>query len=68
MAKHQDRLCRKCGAVIGIDDDRCDRCGASNPVTLPWYGPLVGFAIVGLIVWLLVDFSGWQRILERLFD
>ena len=68
MAKSPDRLCRRCGAVIGIDDDRCERCGAENKVTLPWYGPLVGVAIVGLFVWLLVDFSGWERILDRLFN
>ncbi|HKY94126.1 MAG TPA: hypothetical protein VJL84_02425 [Kiloniellales bacterium] len=66
MAK--ERLCRKCGAVLGIDDDRCQQCGAANPVTLPWYGPIVGFAIIGLIVYFLVDLSVWEGILDRLFN
>jgi hypothetical protein len=66
MAK--ERHCRKCGAVIGIDDDRCARCGATNPVTLPWYGPVVGFAIIGLIVYFLVDLSVWEGIIDRLLN
>jgi len=64
----KDRTCRKCGAVIGIDDDRCDRCGAENRVTLPWYGPIVGFAIVGLIAYFLVDFGFWERLIDRLLN
>jgi hypothetical protein len=64
----KDRLCRKCGAVIGIDDDRCDQCGASNPVVMPWYTPIVGFAIVGLIVYFLVDLSFWEGLIDRLLN
>jgi RNA polymerase subunit RPABC4/transcription elongation factor Spt4 len=67
MAK-KERLCRKCGAVLGIDDERCQACGAPNPVTFPWYTPVVGFAIIALIGWLLVDFSVWEGFLGRLFD
>jgi hypothetical protein len=66
MAKQ--RRCRKCGAVIGIDDDRCQACGTANPVTFPWYTPVVGFAIIGLIVYFLVDLSVWEGIIGRLFD
>jgi RNA polymerase subunit RPABC4/transcription elongation factor Spt4 len=68
MAKDKERHCRKCGAVIGIDDDRCQACGTANPVTFPWYAPVVGFAIIALIAWLLVDFSVLVGIFERLFD
>ena len=64
----KERHCRKCGAVIGIDDDRCERCGAVNKVTLPWYGPVVGFAIIGLIVYFLVDLSVWEGIIDRLLN
>ena len=62
------RLCRQCHAEIGIDDERCERCGARNPVTLPWWGPLLGFAMLGLIAWLLVDFRPLIGLVTQLFQ
>lgn len=66
MAK--ERLCRKCRSPIGIDDDVCQNCGANNPVTQPWWGILLGFVMLALIGYLLVDFSVWIDIAQRLFD
>ena len=58
------RLCRQCGAPLGIDDDRCQTCGAANPVPLPWYMPFLGLAIVVLLVLLLVDLDDVSRLVE----
>lgn len=60
------RLCRRCGAGLGVDDDRCQACGAANPVPLPWYTPFLGLAIVALLVLLLVDFDDVARLFEGL--
>lgn len=57
------RLCRSCGAELGIDDDRCAACGTGNPAPLPWYTPLLGVLIIALLVLLLVDFGDVARVL-----
>ncbi|SME91697.1 hypothetical protein SAMN06265365_101430 [Tistlia consotensis] len=57
------RLCRKCHAELGVDDSRCEACGASNPVPVPWYTPILGLAIVALLFLLLVDFSDVAKVL-----
>ena len=57
------RSCRACGAKLGIDEDRCQGCGAGNPLPLPWYTPLLGLLIVALLVLLLVDFGDVARVL-----
>lgn len=59
------RLCRQCRAELGVDDEACQVCGASNPVPLPWYTPLLGAAILAVLVWLLVDVDTLVRFFTR---
>ena len=51
------RLCRQCHDPLGIDDDRCQTCGASNPLVLPWYTYPVGFLMMAAIAYFLIDWS-----------
>lgn len=57
------RLCRRCHARLGIDDDVCQACGMNNPVPVPWHAPLLGAAVVIVLVYLLVDFDDVARVL-----
>lgn len=57
------RHCRRCKAVLDIDEDLCRVCGETNPLPLPWYTPILGGAIVLLLILLLVDFDDVRRVL-----
>jgi hypothetical protein len=59
------RLCRQCRSELGVDDEACRVCGARNPVPLPWYTPVLGAAMLAIIVWLLVDVEAVVRLLNR---
>jgi len=56
------RVCRKCRAELGADDDVCRVCGETNPVVLPWYTLPLGALIVAILVLLLVDFGDIVRL------
>ena len=62
------RLCRRCREPLGIDDDVCQVCGERNPVTMPWYGPFIGFGLLALIAWLFVDFDPIIDFVRRLLN
>ncbi len=57
------RICRKCHAPLEEDQETCPSCRAHNPVPKPWYVPIVGGALVALLVYLLVDFNDVFRVL-----
>jgi len=59
------RLCRRCRAPLGIDDEVCQDCGANNPVPLPWYTPILGLVMLALIGLLLIDFSALWAFVEQ---
>src|SRR5690606_33596132 len=60
-----ERRCRRCRAPLGIDDDVCEACGERNPVTMPWWGPLLGAAILLAIGYFLIDFQPMLELLGR---
>lgn len=64
----KERKCPECGSEIGIDDDRCQTCGAHVPLTHPWYTYPVGGLIVLLLAWLLIDVDGLWQYLSKYFE
>ncbi|MGF1609402.1 MAG: hypothetical protein ACFCUQ_08400 [Kiloniellales bacterium] len=61
------RVCHQCGSTLGIDDDRCQACGAYNPVAHPWYIYPLGLLIVAALFALLVDWDALWRYAAPLF-
>ncbi len=59
------RLCRLCRAVLGVDDEACEVCGALNPVPLPWYTPFLGAVMLAVLFWFLVDVEALVRFFQR---
>ncbi len=59
------RLCRQCRAELGVDDEACQVCGASNPIPLPWYTPFLGAVMLALMFWFLVDVEALVRFFQR---
>lgn len=59
-----DRRCKACGEPLGVDDDVCRSCGATNEIKHPWYIWPIGFLIVAVLVALLVDTDVWMGYFE----
>ena len=55
MAKR--RLCRRCHTKLEIDQDVCPACGENNPIPKPWYTPVLGFLIIIILGYFLIDFG-----------
>ena len=63
-----ERHCRSCGEALGVDEDVCRACGARNEIQHPWYIWPIGFLIVAVLVFLLVDIEFWQRYFASFSD
>ena len=55
MAKR--RLCRRCHTKLEIDQEICPACGEHNPIPKPWYTPFLGFLIIFVLGYFLIDFG-----------
>jgi hypothetical protein len=60
------RTCRQCGVSLGRFVEECPRCGADNPVRLPWYGWVVGGILVLALFLAFGDIGALVGLIERL--
>lgn len=51
------RICRRCHTKLEIDQDVCPACGENNPIPKPWYTPVLGFLIIFVLGYFLIDFG-----------
>lgn len=59
------RRCPRCGASVGGFVEECPSCGQAVPVAMPWWGWVLGGALVLLLFLALGDLATLVQVLGR---
>jgi uncharacterized paraquat-inducible protein A len=55
---HRTLLCRECDLEVNIAESACPRCGASDPVRIPWSAATAIFALSACVIIAAIMFFG----------